>query len=381
MRKRLLVPIAAVLAFGLLTAFANTAMAYPTRTTPCSGCHDLSASVHVTASLVSATATSSTYSIGVNNPYGSNGWAVFQGSSKKFGTAGSGTNVTLNNGVAYSIFGVSGNGNGTQGYATLSLTPPVPDLTAPTTTSDALAGYVSSATITLTAHDNVGGSGVAHTYCILDGGPQAEGTTVQTSVIGTHTLEFWSVDTANNVESPHNVVNFEITPPVPDRIAPVTTSDAKATYVGSAAINLTSADNPGGSGVAHTYYVLDGGAQVEGTAISSSVIGTHTLEFWSVDASANVEAPRNVAAFEIASAPPVVVQKRFTYVYKFNVKRHVYKGLHAVLKSSSTHKTYTTTVSKKGVATFKKLPAGKYRLSTKGNAKFKFKARTVRIGL
>jgi hypothetical protein len=379
MKKHLLAMTTAVLASGLVVAFAGTAMAYPTRTTQCSGCHDLSANVHVTASLVTATATSSTYSIGVDNPYGSNGWAVFQGSSKAFGTAGSGTNVTLTNGVTYSIFGVSGNGNGTQGYATLSLTPPVQDLTAPTTTSDALAGYVSSATITLTAHDNAGGSGVAHTYCILDGGPQAEGTVVQTSVIGTHTLEFWSVDVASNPERPHNAVNFEITPPVPDLTPPATGSDAKATYVGSAAINLTPADNVGGSGVAHTYYILDGGAQTEGTAVALSVIGTHTLEFWSVDASNNIEAPRNMAAFEIATAPPVV--QKYTFVYKFNLKKHVYKGLHAVLRSNATHKTYTTTVSKRGVATFKKIPAGKYRLSTKGNAKFKFKARTVRIGL
>ena len=380
MKKHLLAVTAAVLAFGLMVAFASPAMAYPTKTSACSGCHDLNASVHVTASLVSATGTSSTYSIGVNNPYGSNGWAVFQGSSKAFGTAGSGTNVTLTNGVAYSIFGVSGNGNGTQGYATLSLTPPVPDLAAPATTSDALPGYVSSATITLPAHDNAGGSGVAHTYCILDGGTRAEGTVVQTSVIGTHTLEFWSVDAAGNPETPHHVASFEITPPVPDLIPPATGSDAMATYLGSAAINLIPADNAGGSGVAHTFYILDGGTQAEGTAIALSVVGTHTLEFWSVDASNNVEAPRNVAAFEIAAAP-VVVQTRFPFVYKFNLKKHVYKGLHAVLKSNATHKTYTITVSKKGVATFKNLPAGKYRLSTKGNAKFKFKARTVQVGL
>jgi hypothetical protein len=375
-QQRLLVPLAAVLIFGLMAAFASTAMAFPTQTSQCSGCHNVDSSVHLTATFVSATATSTTYSIGVNNPYGLNGWGVFQAGVKKFGTAGAGSNVVLTNGVAYSIFGVSGDGNGTQGYATLSLTPVAPDLTAPTTTSDAKATYVSSATIKLTAVDNLGGSGVAHTYYILDGGTQTAGTTVSTSVIGTHTLDFWSVDASNNVEATKSA-SFTITAPVPDTTAPVTTSDAKATYVGSALIKLTATDEVGGSGVAHTYYILDGGTQTEGTSIASSIVGTHTLDFWSVDTSGNVEATKN-ADFAITAAPPVV--KTYTYIYKFSLKNKTYKGLKAVLKNTSTGKAYTVTVSKKGVATFKKLPAGKYKLSTKGNSKFKFKAKTIKVG-
>ena len=379
-KRRLFVPIVAMLAFGLMAVFASAALAHPSQTSRCQNCHSLSSAVHLTATPVGQTASTTTYAISVNNPYGTNGWGVFAGTAKQFGAAGNGSNVTLTNGTAYTVYGVSGNNNGTEGYATLSITPvAVQDTTAPTTTSNAQATYVSSASIKLTATDNVGGSGVAHTYYILDGGAQTEGTTIGTSVVGAHTIEFWSVDTATNVELPHKTAQFAVTAPLPDTTAPITASDAKTTYVGSATIKLAAVDNVGGSGVAHTYYILDAGVQTEGTSISTSVVGTHTLDFWSVDASGNVEFA-NTASFAVTAAPPVVIGKAYTYTYKFNLKKRVYRGLKAVLTSRTNGHKYTVTVSKKGVATFRAIPAGEYRLSTIGNSKFKFKARTVRVG-
>ena len=47
---------------------------------------------------------------------------------------------------------------------------------------------------------------------------------------GSHTLEFWSVDVAGNVETPHQTASFTVI----DTIAPTTTSDAQATYTDSA---------------------------------------------------------------------------------------------------------------------------------------------------
>ena len=53
----------------------------------------------------------------------------------------------------------------------------------------------------------------------LDAGPQAEGTTVNVSSAGAHTVEFWSVDASANVESPRKSASFEVTipatPPTP----------------------------------------------------------------------------------------------------------------------------------------------------------------------
>ena len=175
------------------------------------------------------------------------------------------------------------------------------------------------------------------------------------------------------------MLTFDVTdaPAQLDTTAPITASDAKTTYVSEATIALTATDNSGGSGVAHTYYVLDGAAQVEGTSASITTTGTHTIEFWSVDASNNVEMPHNTAAFTVVANPAPVMCK---FSYKFNLKKKVYKKLKAVLKSNATGRTYTVTVSKKGAASWKQvLPAGKYRLSTTGNKKFKFKARTVTV--
>jgi hypothetical protein len=183
---------------------------------------------------------------------------------------------------------------------------PVPDTTAPTTTSNAKTSYLNSALITLSAVDNAGGSGVAHTYYILDALPQAEGLTVSTSAVGSHSIEFWSVDVAGNIET-HNVVTFEVTAPVPDTTAPVTTSNVKASYSGSALITLTAVDSAGGSGVAHTYYILDGAPQAEGTAVSTSVLGSHALSFWSVDVAGNVEVATNVS-FEVTAVPVPTTQ-------------------------------------------------------------------------
>ncbi len=71
----------------------------------------------------------------------------------------------------------------------------------------------------------------------------------------------------------------------------------------TAAITLSAID--AGSGVASTHWVLDGGADAVGMAVSTSVFGSHTLEFWSVDSPDDVEAQQTVTFSVIAPmAPP-----------------------------------------------------------------------------
>src|SRR5450759_163737 len=94
------------------------------------------------------------------------------------------------------------------------------------------------------------------------------------------------------------------TPTTTDTVAPVTTSDATATYAGTAMIHLTATDNAGGSGVSSTYFVLDGAPQVSGTAVLANTVGTHTLAFWSVDAAGNTEA-QNTVTFAVTAALPI----------------------------------------------------------------------------
>ncbi|HET6351614.1 MAG TPA: carboxypeptidase regulatory-like domain-containing protein [Coriobacteriia bacterium] len=83
------------------------------------------------------------------------------------------------------------------GYYTLGVT--AVDKQAPVTTSNAVASYVSQATIALSASDNY--SGVNATYYRLDGGPWSAGTSTVVAALGAHTLEFYSTDKAGNAES------------------------------------------------------------------------------------------------------------------------------------------------------------------------------------
>jgi hypothetical protein len=306
MKKRFARPLALLALLGLMAAFASTAQAFPSKTNPCTGCHS-GPNVPVTATLSSVTAAAAVYNVSAPS---ATAIAVFDGSTKLATFTATTGQFSVAPGKTYVIYAVTGPST-SNGIGSTSVSPvaPVVDSTAPVTTSDAKATYVSSAAIKLTAID--AGSGVAATYYKLDGGAQATGTSVSTAIVGPHTLEFWSADVAGNIESPHKTANFTITAPVPDTTAPTSASDALAMYYYSAAIHLTASDNAGGSGVAHTYYILDSATQAEGTTVNVSTSGAHTLEFWSVDASANVESPHKNASFEVTipATPPMPVYR------------------------------------------------------------------------
>jgi len=209
MKRRFFVPIAAVALVGLLAAFATTAQAFPTRTTACTGCHS-GINVPVTATLVSTAGLTATY--GFNAP-GADSVAVFDGATKIFTFNATSGQFAVTTGKTYTLYAVAGPGTGDGlGSTTVSPAAIVLDTTAPATVSDAKATYVSSAGIKLTATD--AGSGVAATYYKLDGGAQVSGTTVNVTAVGSHTIEFWSVDVAGNVET-HKTANFSITAPAP----------------------------------------------------------------------------------------------------------------------------------------------------------------------
>ncbi|MDQ0874542.1 hypothetical protein QFZ77_003201 [Paenibacillus sp. V4I3] len=87
------------------------------------------------------------------------------------------------------------------------------DLTPPVTTDDAPQGSVNKDTkVSFNATD--ADSGVASTFFKVDGGAQQTGNSVTLTTEGTHTLVYWSVDSAGNVEQPHTVaVNIDKTAP------------------------------------------------------------------------------------------------------------------------------------------------------------------------
>lgn len=89
-----------------------------------------------------------------------------------------------------------------------------------------------------------------------------------------------------------------------DTTAPVTTSDAVATYWNGATVNLSATDD---SGVAYIYFKLDqsyvhlyrvgSGASETSVAVAAPTSGSaaHTLKFWAQDAAGNVETHNSVS--------------------------------------------------------------------------------------
>ena len=76
-----------------------------------------------------------------------------------------------------------------------------------------------------------------------------------------------------------------------DRTPPVTQASSQSGWINhDVTVTLTATDNL--SGVAATYYSLDGHAGTEGTSVLVSGQGIHTLTYWSVDVAGNAEVPK-----------------------------------------------------------------------------------------
>jgi hypothetical protein len=177
---------------------------------------------------------------------------------------------------------------------------------APVTTATGLdpsAGMWTGHThaVVLGASDG-GGSGVQAIYYTLDGGPQqtyAGGFDVAGD--GPHVVTYWAVDVAGNVEAAHTgYASIDADAPVTTATG-VSASDTQWT-TGADAITLTPDDGEG-SGVAATYYSVDGGPQELYAGPFSPPEGPHTVEYHSVDVAGNVEVSHTAYANIDVTAP------------------------------------------------------------------------------
>jgi len=154
------------------------------------------------------------------------------------------------------------------------------DLTPPVTASDAPPGWTNNAgvTVNLSATDNL--SGVAQTYWQLDGGSTQTGTTITVSGEGIHSLTFWSVDNADNVEGAKSAeVKIDRTPPQITLQWPgASISDGQSFYFGDVPPAPTCLASDALSGV-------NGGCTVSGYGTS---IGSYTLIATAADNAGNV---------------------------------------------------------------------------------------------
>jgi hypothetical protein len=184
----------------------------------------------------------------------------------------------------------------TSRYYTVDGSAPETVLTTPTHSPLNLADYLAGdCVVTLVATDYAG-VGIDATYYVIDGGVRQTYTgpfdLKDAAGDGTHSVLYWSVDAAGNVETPAKTSVFVI-----DTVAPVTTvyptPSLTATTVTQIVLQATD-PNPG-TGVAATYYRLNDSSVATYTGrIDFTTQGTQKVEFWSVDVAGNTEVPQVV---------------------------------------------------------------------------------------
>lgn len=160
------------------------------------------------------------------------------------------------------------------------------DEAPPVTTSNVTDAWLNeSYLLKLTATDDL--SGVKETYYSLNGAEYVKGATVFVSNPGVNTVSFLSVDNAGNVEE---VKTEEVKI---DTVAPETVSNVTDQWnQGEVAVELTATDDL--SGVAQTFYSINGVEFVEGTAFAVTEEGINEVSFYSVDNAGNVEEVKTV---------------------------------------------------------------------------------------
>ncbi|NHC15853.1 beta strand repeat-containing protein, partial [Motilibacter deserti] len=199
--------------------------------------------------------------------------------------------------VRYRATDVAGNVSAI-GSNTFTIVTPAPTDTTPPTVSAALAGpqsggnYTGPVTVTLTATDNAGGSGVASVeYSIDNGSFVAYLAPFTVTAAGQHTVRYRATDVAGNVST---VGSSSFTIVTPDTTAPTVNAalsgpQSGGNYTGTVTVTLTATDNAGGSGVASVEYSVDNGAFTAYTApITVSAVGAHTVRYRATDVAGNV---------------------------------------------------------------------------------------------
>lgn len=174
------------------------------------------------------------------------------------------------------------------------------DGAAPVTTSNITAawrapGFVVSLTATDPVYPGTGvSSGVARTEYRIGAGPLLTGTSFAVNATQTVAVSFRSVDNYGNAETT-KTATLKI-----DSEPPVTVSNAVPSYLDTAPVSFSATDTK--SGVASTRYRVDGGPVRTGTSVTVYGPGSHTVQYWSVDAVGNTEAVKS-ATFDIVRTP------------------------------------------------------------------------------
>ena len=189
------------------------------------------------------------------------------------------------------------------GTAACHTPPPPPDAIAPTTAisvngaAPSAGWYNAPASVTLSATDNAGGSGVDKTYYTTNGSTPTTASTVYTgqfTVAATSTVKFFSTDKVGNTEAVQSQqVQIDTTPPV--TTASCNGGGCAGSLTAPVQVSLSATDNAGGSGLDRTVYTTDGSdPTTSATAALYSgpftLSASATVKYFSSDVAGNAEA-------------------------------------------------------------------------------------------
>ncbi|WP_185150670.1 OmpL47-type beta-barrel domain-containing protein [Cytobacillus dafuensis] len=171
------------------------------------------------------------------------------------------------------------------------------DTEAPETKINAPTEWVNqNQFITLEAIDNE--VGVEKTYYSINGSEYVEGNSFTVEKEGVNKISYYSVDKVGNKEE---VKTAEVKI---DKIAPNTSSNAPETWVKEdVTVTLKAEDEL--SGVAKTYYSINGSEYVEGSSFIVKKEGITKISYYSVDAAGNKEEVKTLEVKIDKTAPTV----------------------------------------------------------------------------
>ncbi|MER6015316.1 OmpL47-type beta-barrel domain-containing protein [Streptomyces bluensis] len=177
-------------------------------------------------------------------------------------------------------------------------------------TQNAQGAYVGSATVTVSATDEEGGSGVDRVEYALghSGAWQPYTTPVVVNQVGDHHVRYRAFDKAGNVATEKSVEFSVVAPPTDDTAPPETSAtvtgeqNPQGEYLSMATVTVSASDT--GSGVNTIEYALgDSGAWQPYTApVMVHETGTHKVRYRATDKAGNVSAEKSVT-FTVVTPP------------------------------------------------------------------------------
>jgi large repetitive protein len=173
------------------------------------------------------------------------------------------------------------------------------DEEAPVTTINAPTDWVNeSVNISLAATDNE--VGVAKTFYSLNNDLFVEGTDFTIEEEGIHKVSYYSSDKVGNTETV-NTAEVKI-----DKSKPTTSLNTEDLWSNTdVQVDLTAKDNL--SGVAQTFYSVNGSEYVEGTSLTISEEGISEVSYYSVDHAGNKEEVQTVQVKVDKTAPTITL--------------------------------------------------------------------------